>query len=80
MEGANVTLAYGYPDDTSTGIAVAANLVNGQGYTVVTTGPTTVTPVGVTTPATCQVSYTKAGGANTLPTIALTATSSASCD
>ena len=79
MEGANVTLAYGYPDDTSTGIAVAANLVNGQGYTVTYPAPTKVTPVGVTTPANCQVTYTAAAAANTLPTIALTATSSANC-
>ena len=82
MEGTTITTNFGYPDGQATGIISAAQIVNGQGYTVVNgtaTAAATVTPVGVSTPTNCQVSYTPAvsGGS---PTITLTATTSAACN
>ncbi len=79
MEGQSVNLANGYPTADAAGIGMAAGLVSGQGYTIAGTVPLTITPDGVTTPASCQVQYT-AAGASGAPTISLTATSSASCN
>jgi hypothetical protein len=69
----------GYPDDTTTGITRAANIVNAQGYTVAGTAPITITPEGVGTAANCQIQYT-AAPANGSPTITLTATAAADCN
>lgn len=78
MEGVNITMTNGYPDATATGIIAAAQLVNGQGYTVVAGAPTTVTPLGVTTAANCQVQYT-AAAVGAAPVIVNTAANAASC-
>ena len=78
MEGATVDLVNGYPAATATGIDLAAGLVTGQGYTVAGAAPRTITPDGVTTAANCQVQYT-AAAANAMPTVTLTATTSANC-
>jgi MSHA pilin protein MshA len=62
MEGTTVTLIYGYPDGTLTGIQAAFQLTPNT-FTVATTGGvTTWTYTGVVTPANCQVSYTPATG------------------
>ncbi len=78
MEGVSITTSNGYPDATATGIGAAAQLVTGQGYTIVYGAPTTITPTGVSTPANCQVQYT-AAAAGAAPTITLTATTSSAC-
>lgn len=79
MEGQAVDIVNGYPAATATGIVLAAGLVSGQGYTIAGAGPITITPDGVTTAASCQVSYA-AAALNAAPTITLTATSSAACN
>ncbi len=78
MEGASVSTQNGYPDGV--GIMTAAQLINNQGYTIVSSvaGPSTVTPMGVSTPANCQVSYTPAAAGGS-PTVTLTASTSAGC-
>ncbi|OIR11675.1 fimbrial protein precursor [mine drainage metagenome] len=73
MEGANVTLVNGYPDATPTGIDTAAGLLNSGSYTITGAGPRTFTPLGVTTAANCQVSYTPPASAGFAPTIVLNA-------
>jgi MSHA pilin protein MshA len=78
MEGLAVSTSNGYPDATITGIGRAAQLVTGQGYTVVYGAPTTVTPTGVSVPGSCQVQYT-AAVAGAAPAITLTANTSANC-
>jgi MSHA pilin protein MshA len=78
MEGVNITMVNGYPAATAAGIGAAAQLVNGQGYTIVYGAPTTITPTGVTTPANCQVQYT-AAAAGAAPTITLVAANAAAC-
>ncbi len=85
MEGLPITTCFGYPDAGPTGITQAAQIVNGQGYTVVTGAVgtagaiATVTPTGVTTPANCQVSYTAPTAAGQAPGINLTAANSGGC-
>jgi MSHA pilin protein MshA len=82
MEGVNINMLNGYPDSTATGIIAAAQLVNGNGYTVVAAaagGTATVTPLGVTTAANCQVQYTAPAAANTSPTIVQTGANAAAC-
>ncbi|MBU1425329.1 MAG: type II secretion system GspH family protein [Gammaproteobacteria bacterium] len=82
MEGANVTMLNGYPDGTAAGIIAAAQLVNGQGFTVVAGaagGMATATPEGVTTAANCQVQYTAPAVLGNAPTIAMTAANAAAC-
>jgi len=79
LEGATIDLTNGWPDDTATGIIRAANIVTGQGYTVASTAPITITPDGVTTAANCQVQYTASTGADIAPVVSLTATTAANC-
>jgi MSHA pilin protein MshA len=84
MEGTAITTCYGYPDASATGIIAAAQIVNGQGYTVVPGAMTagalaTVTPTGVTTPASCQVQYTAASAVGVAPAVTLTAANASSC-
>lgn len=78
LDGVSIDMVNGYPDDTTTGITRAANIITSQGYTVSGTAPITITPEGVVTAANCQVQYTAAGAGNS-PTITLTATSAADC-
>ncbi len=68
MEGSTITLAYGYPDGSSTGIQ--ATIQDTSGYTAAYTSPTvTYTKSGAPTPATCIATYTAASAANTPPSI-----------
>jgi MSHA pilin protein MshA len=68
MEGNTVTLAYGYPDGTATGIP--NTLQDTSGFTsVIASGTVTYTKTGATTPATCIAVYTASTGANLAPTI-----------
>ena len=78
MEGVVVDTTNGYPAATANGIGRAAQLVDGQGYTIVVGPPYTITPTGVGVPANCQVSYPAAllGAA---PAITLSALTSANC-
>lgn len=78
LEGVSIDLVNGYPDDSTTGITRAANIVTGQGYTVAGTAPITITPEGVTTAASCQVQYSPAGVGGS-PTVTLSATTAADC-
>ena len=80
MEGQPVTMVNGYPAATTAGIGTAAGLVSGQGYTIAGAAPLTITPDGVSTPASCQVQYTAASAVGAAPTVALTASSSATCN
>lgn len=80
LEGVSIDMVNGYPDDTTTGITAAANIVNNQGYTVTGTAPITITPEGVGTAANCQVRYTASSAVGAAPTITLTATSAANCN
>lgn len=69
FENVTVTFVNGYPNAAS--IAAAAGLVAAD-YTLTTSGTTlTVSPVGVTTPASCQVVYTEATS-SAAPTIVQT--------
>jgi MSHA pilin protein MshA len=82
MEGAVINMLNGYPDGTATGITSAAQLVTGEGYTVVNGAAgamVTVTPAGVTTAANCQVQYTAPAVLGNAPTITMTAATSAAC-
>ncbi len=78
MEGVAITTSNGYPTADAAGIAAAAQLVNGQGYTLAGAAPYTITPMGVTTAANCQVQYT-AAAAGAAPTIVLTAANASAC-
>jgi MSHA pilin protein MshA len=69
FEGVTVTFVNGYPSAASIG-AAAGLLVADYDLTVVGT-TLTVSPIGVTTPASCQVVYT-AATATTAPTIVQT--------
>jgi len=79
LEGETIDLIYGYPEAkdvtpaTGTGgILEAAQISTGTGGDFsVTTGTDTVTirANGAATPASCQVVYTQATGANTKPTV-----------
>jgi MSHA pilin protein MshA len=84
LEGVAITTCYGYPDAGPSGIALAAQIVSGQGYTVVpgalgAGAVATVTPAGVTTPASCQVQYTAASAVGVAPAVTLTAANASSC-
>jgi MSHA pilin protein MshA len=69
MEGVAVSLVFGYPDVTVTGIGTA--IQDTSGFTSATVGSTiTYTKTGATTPATCIGTYTAAAAANTAPVIA----------
>lgn len=73
MEGTNVTMAYQYPDATTTGIISAAQLNAGaDGLTITGSNPILITVNGATTPANCQISYTAATAGPVAPVITLT--------
>ncbi len=72
FEGVTVTFLNGYPDGESIGAAAGLNATD---YTLTATATTlTVSPMGVTTPSSCQVVYT-AATASVAPIIAQTTTS-----
>lgn len=73
MEGLPITMKNGYPDDAVVGGIVTAAGLAGTGSYTLTYGPTTITPLGVTTAASCQVSYTAPASAGLAPTIVLNA-------
>jgi MSHA pilin protein MshA len=74
-QSGNVTTAYGYPDvNTTTGIGAAAGLdvsaTNAdQTNMTVVSNTMTFSPLGASTPASCQFTYTIATGASTAPVI-----------
>ena len=75
LEGASVAMYNGYPSPA--GIVVAANITGGAaGDFIVLTNATTTTvrAKGATTPASCQVVYTRSAAANTPPVITSTLT------
>lgn len=58
MESTSIAMASFYP--TAAGVATAANLVNGTDYAVTVSGTTlTVSPLGASTPGSCQFTYTE---------------------
>ena len=68
MEGATITLAYGYPDGSGTGIQ--QTIQDTSGWTASYVSPTvTYTKAGAPTPSTCIATYTAASAANTPPSI-----------
>jgi MSHA pilin protein MshA len=73
MEGQIITLTNGYPAAAAGGIDTAAGLLNSGSYTITGAGPRTFTPLGVTTAANCQVSYTAPASVGLSPTIVLSA-------
>jgi MSHA pilin protein MshA len=73
MEGQTITLTNGYPSAAAGGIDTAAGLLNSGSYTITGAGPRTFTPLGVTTAASCQVSYTAPASVGLAPTIVLNA-------
>ncbi len=77
LEGAPVSLAYGYPDGN--GIVAAAQL-SPNDYSI-TASATTVTiyPLSTTTPSTCQIVYTAPTAAGTAPTITFPSSATLSC-
>lgn len=57
MEGTVVSLVYGYPDASATGITAA--MQSTSGFTVSgTTSPVTFSPTSTATPTTCYATYT----------------------
>ena len=78
LEGASVAMFNGYPSPA--GIVVAANIsgdaTGAAGDFIVTSNATTTTvrAKGATTPASCQVVYTRSAAANTPPVITSTLT------
>lgn len=78
LEGASVAMFNGYPSPA--GIVVAANIsgdaTGAAGDFIVLTNATTTTvrAKGATTPASCQVVYTRSAAANTAPVITSTLT------
>lgn len=71
MDGALVDMVNRYPDATSTGIDVAAQVSSGEGLTITQgAGTRTYDVVGASDPATCRISYT-AAAANQAPLITL---------
>ena len=78
LEGASVVMVNGYPSPA--GIVVAANIsgdaTGAAGDFIVLTNATTTTvrAKGATTPASCQVVYTRSAAANTPPVITSTLT------
>lgn len=78
LEGASVAMFNGYPSPA--GIVVAANIsgdaTGAAGDFIVHTNATTTTvrAKGATTPASCQVVYTRSAAANTPPVITSTLT------
>ena len=76
MENQTIQMKNGYPDDAVIGgIVTAAGLANATSSYAFTYGPTTITPIGVTTPSSCQVSYTAPTVLGSAPQIVLNAPS-----
>ncbi|WP_422947957.1 type II secretion system protein [Undibacterium sp. Ren11W] len=72
VEGVTVTYLNGYANAAT--IAAAAGLAAAD-YTLTTAATTlTVSPIGVTTPANCQVVYTQAVAVGAVPTVVTTKT------
>ena len=72
MESSAVSLVYGYPAATATGIEVAANLASIDGVTITHTAATSTTTIsinGAATAANCQVTYVASAATDTPPTI-----------
>jgi MSHA pilin protein MshA len=67
MEGQAITLTYGYPDATATGIQNAIQDTTGFTGTV-TAGVLTYTKIGAGTPANCSVTYTASAALGSSPT------------
>ena len=68
MDGAAVSLAFGYPDAAGIGAAIQDTTT---GFTSATVGSTvTFTKTGAATPTTCIGTYTAAAAVNTAPVIA----------
>lgn len=66
-----LTLVYGYPDTSNTGMGSGYALQDTTGFTTTTTGgAVTFTANSASDPANCSVSYTPPAAANQTPTIA----------
>jgi MSHA pilin protein MshA len=78
VEDASVTVNNGYPTPRTIGGAAGLSATD---YTLTPTDTTlTVSPVGVASATKCNVTYTWAGAANTVPTITVTAASGKDCE
>lgn len=75
LENGTVNTVYGHLEGTPTAINAAIQLSSAD-YTVAASGATavTITPVGVTTAASCQITYTQAASAGAAPTVAIVKT------
>lgn len=79
MEGANVTLRYGYPNGQATGLLAAANISAANDGVTIAGGGNSANNViirinGATTANQCQVTYTPPTAASTAPTTAIVTT------
>ncbi len=79
MEGANVTLRFGYPNGQTTGMQAAANInAATDGVTIAGGGGVAANVIirinGATTATQCQVTYTPPTAASTAPTTAIVTT------
>lgn len=79
MEGATVTLRYGYPDGQATGMLVAANINAATDGVTIAGGGNPANNVivrinGATNLNQCQVTYTPPTAASTAPTTAIVTT------
>lgn len=87
MDGQTISLIYGYPDVSATGITLAANITSSSYQISGTTSPLTVAPLGVSAAninttnggTGCNAIYTVATAA-TAATVGLSGTSSANCE
>ncbi len=75
LETGTVSTVFGYPEGTPAAINAAIQL-SAADYTVAASGTTavTITPIGVTTAASCQITYTQAAAAGAAPTVAIVKT------
>ncbi len=79
MEGANITLRYGYPNGQATGLLAAANInAANDGVTIAGNGNPANNVIirinGATIANQCQVTYTPPTAASTAPTTAIVTT------
>lgn len=70
MEGQTIDMTFGYPDNDE----VELTLTDFSGFTKAAGPPVSFTPTGVTTPASCQVTYAEAAAAGAVPTITVVST------
>lgn len=71
-EGVTVTLANGYPNAATIGAAAGLSTTD---FTLTAAATTlTVSPIGVSTPASCSVVFTQAASSTVPPTIVITQT------